>query len=319
MTAAAMDELTKDWLPATVVSGYGGFYQALPEGGGTAVNCRCRGRLKKSGGGIQIGDHVLISLLAEQGENEVGGMIEQIMPRRNCLIRPHIANIDQAVIVLAWHLPDYDLLLLDRMLLMCRLAGVEAVVCLNKADLMLPQEEADLAAIRAAYAAAGCEVLAVSAAQGTLGPLRELLSGKRSVLAGPSGVGKSSLLNCLLPTEYAETGMVSERLRRGRHTTRYVRLLPLSWDPAGGMLADTPGFFVLDAPAAVDQDMLPRLYPEYLRLQDAADGCRFDGCRHDREPGCAVRAAVAAGGLDEGRYQRYLRILHEIQTREVRY
>ena len=138
-------------------------------------------------------------------------------------------------------------------------------------------------------------------------------------IIGRPNAGKSSLLNCLLPTEYAETGMVSERLRRGRHTTRYVRLLPLSWDPAGGMLADTPGFFVLDAPAAVDQDMLPRLYPEYLRLQDAADGCRFDGCRHDREPGFAVRSAVAAGGLDEVRYQRYLRILHEIQTREVRY
>lgn len=309
----------KGWLSGTVVSGYGGFYQVWPDAGGAVVNCRGRGRLKKSHQSILTGDAVWISLLRETGENGVGGMIEAIAPRRNRLARPHIANIDLTVIVLSWRLPEYDLLLLDRMLLMCRLAGVETALCFNKIDLMLPEERPALAEISAVYTAAGCPVLAVSAAQDELDGLCELLSGRRSVFAGPSGVGKSSLLNRLLPDENAEVGQVSDRLQRGKHTTRYTRLLPLDWDAHGGMLADTPGFFVLDAPDAVTEDMLPSLYPEYKRLFAGADGCRFDGCRHDREPGCAVRAAVEAGRLDEGRYQRYLRILHEIQTREVKY
>lgn len=294
----------------TVVSGFGGFYQVLPEGGGPILNCRGRGRIKRSFDRIYTGDQVRVS------PQEAGrGMVEEIYPRRNCLQRPHIVNIDQVVIVMSWRLPDLDLLLLDNMLLMCALAQVRPLLALNKIDLLQPGEEAELAAIRQAYAQAGLPLLTLSAAEGRgLAELRLALAGQRSVLAGPSGVGKSSLLNLILPEEHAETGAVSDRLQRGKHTTRYVRLLQLE---QGGMLADTPGFFVLDTPPAVDQYNLPALYPEYARICAGEEGCRFESCRHDQEPDCAVKAALEQGRLDPGRYRRYLRILHQIQQREV--
>ncbi len=292
-----------------VVSGFGGFYQVLTEDGET-VTCKGRGRLKKEYQSILTGDLVQISR-----QEDGAGMIESIRPRHAVLPRPHIANVDLALIVLAWKLPDYDLLLLDNLLLAYKLSGVETALCFNKCDLMAVEEEPQFAAIQAAYAAAGCPVLAVSAADGRgLTELRSLLKGRLSVLAGPSGVGKSSLLNRLIPGERAETGEVSDRLRRGRHTTRYTRLLQLS--DGGGMLADSPGFFVLETPRQVSKDLLPTMYPEYVKL---AAACRFDGCRHHKEPECAVRAAVEEGRLDQGRYRRYLRILTEITEREERY
>ena len=165
-----------------------------------------------------------------------------------------------------------------------------------------------------------CPVLALSTLyQPDVSLFYPYLSGQRTVLAGPSGVGKSSLLNLLLPEENAQTAEVSARLQRDRHTTRYVRLLPLPGDAKGGMLADTPGFFVLDAPRELTADTLAQHYPDFNRIMQHAGGCRFDGCRHDREPDCAVKAAVEAGALDAGRYQRYIRILHEITEREVKY
>ena len=295
-------------LEGRVISGFGGFYQVLT-GDGNSVTCKGRGRLKKEFRSILTGDLVEISV-----QDDGAGMIESIRPRGSVLPRPHIANVDLAVIVLAWKLPDYDLLLLDKLLLAYELAGVETAVCFNKCDLMPPEDEPTFAAVRQAYAAADCPVLAVSAFDGRgLDELRDLLKGRLSVLAGPSGVGKSSLLNRLIPGEQAETGEVSDRLRRGRHTTRYTRLLPL---PDGGMLADSPGFFVLETPTDVTKDMLPDMYPDYVRL---AGSCRFDGCRHHKEPSCAVREAVEAGRLDAERYQRYLRILSEITEREELY
>ncbi|MBQ1342734.1 MAG: ribosome small subunit-dependent GTPase A [Firmicutes bacterium] len=297
------------WLKGRVVSGFGGFYQVLTESSRT-VTCKGRGRLKKEFQSILTGDLVEISR-----QEDGTGMIESIRPRRSVLPRPHIANVDLALIVLAWKLPDYDLLLLDNLLLAYRLAGVETALCFNKCDLMTAEEEPQFAEIERAYAAAGCPALAVSANDGRgLAELRSLLKGRLSVLAGPSGVGKSSLLNRLIPGEQAETGEVSDRLRRGRHTTRYTRLLQLP--DCGGMLADSPGFFVLETPRQVTKDLLPTMYPEYVKL---AEGCRFDGCRHHKEPECAVRAAVEEGRLDQGRYRRYLRILSEITEREEQY
>jgi len=298
-----------------VTAGFGGFYEVRRADASESVTCKPRGRLRQKHEKIYTGDRVEISLL-EDGT----GMIENIQPRQNIMRRPPIANVDQVVIVLAWHLPDYDPLLLDRILLLCRMAGVKTVFCMNKTDLMREEERAELDRLAAAYAAADCPMIAVSAGEGMgVDALRERLKGKVSVFAGPSGVGKSSLLNLLLPEEHAETGAVSERLQRGKHTTRYVRLLPLPDDPQGGMIADAPGFFVLDTPQEVTEDLLPQLYPEYVRLFESEDGCRFDGCRHHKEPACAVRAAVEAGELDADRYARYLRILNEIQTREVKY
>lgn len=296
------------WLRGRVVSGFGGFYQVLTEEGET-LSCKGRGRLKKDFQSILTGDLVQISR-----QDAAAGMIEAILPRRTVLPRPHIANVELAVIVLAWRLPDLDLLLLDNLLLAYALAGVETALCLNKCDLMTEEEQPRLSAIRRAYGEAGRAVLAVSAASGQgIDELRALLQGRLSVLAGPSGVGKSSLFNLLIPGQQAETGPVSQRLRRGRHTTRYTRLLSL---PGGGMLADSPGFFVLETPESMTEDQLPAMYPDYAAQ---ASGCRFDGCRHHKEPGCAVREAVTAGKLDPDRYQRYLRILSHIREREERY
>ena len=312
-------------LMGRVVAGFGGFYHVRLSDGRVLV-CRGRGKLKKTHKSILVGDDVRISMLDGEGvllgnsDQKVEAMIEEIYPRRNQLHRPHICNIDQLVIVLAWHLPDYDLLLLDNMLLMARMAQVDVLICFNKTDLMLPEEQPQLELIRRAYGEAGCKVLTVSAELGRgVEELRHELSGRCSVFAGPSGVGKSSLLNLLLPDEHAQTGAVSERLLRGKHTTRYVRLLPLPDDEANSMIADTPGFFVLDSPSQVDQYMLPQLYSEYVLSAESDNGCRFDGCRHDKEPDCAVREAVEQGMLDSGRYQRYLRILHEIQEREAKF
>lgn len=300
--------MSSSLLKGRVVSGFGGFYQVLTEDG-ESVTCKGRGRLKKEFQSILTGDLVEISR-----QEDAAGMIETIRPRRSVLPRPHIANVDLAVIVLAWKLPDYDLLLLDNLLLAYRLAGVETALCFNKCDLMTAEEEPVFTEISRAYAAAGCPALAASACDGRgLTELRSLLRGRLSVLAGPSGVGKSSLLNRLIPGEQAETGEVSDRLRRGRHTTRYTRLLPLG---DGAMLADSPGFFVLETPRQVTKDLLPAMYPEYAKL---ASDCRFDGCRHHKEPQCAVRAAVEAGRLDQGRYRRYIRILNEITEREEQY
>lgn len=332
-----MSQQQSNELLGTVVAGFGGFYQVRLDDG-LLVECHGRGKLKQKHSKILTGDAVRISLV-EQAEscaaganlgipNEMSkdmpdempkGMIEEIFPRRNQLQRPHIANIDQVVIVLAWHLPDYDLLLLDRMLLMCELAGVQAIICFNKIDLMQPDEQEQLQQIKAAYAAADCQVLALSAERDAgLQQLRPFLAGKRSVLAGPSGVGKTSMLNLLLPTEQAQTGAVSQRLQRGRHTTRYVRLLMLPGDEQGGMIADTPGFFVLDVPAALKRQELAHYYPDFLRLQQE-QGCRFDSCCHHHEPDCLVKQALQQGELDEGRYRRYLRLLQEIEEREVKY
>lgn len=290
-----------------VVSGYGGFYQVRVDAA-QIVNCKARGRLKQQFSKIYVGDLVEISLLSDGS-----GMIEKIHPRRRLLPRPNIVNVDQMLLVLAWKMPAFDLLLLDRMLVIAQKAGIKPLICFNKIDLLDDAEQYHK--ITQAYQRAGFPVMAVSAADNTgIEELRAVLSHGTTVLAGQSGVGKSSLLNRLLPDENAEVGAVSDRLRRGKHTTRYTRILPLPGSE-GGFIADTPGFFIIELPADFTAAELPCYYPEFA----AAPPCRFEGCLHCQEPDCGVKDAVAAGSIDEERYQRYLRLLAEIQEREVQY
>ena len=291
-----------------VVSGYGGFYQIrLPDG--QIVNCKPRGRLKKTFSKIYVGDRVAISFLPDGS-----GMIEDIHQRRNFLPRPNIVNIDRILIVLAWQMPAYDLLLLDRMLVIAQKSAIQPLICFNKIDL-LGDDIAQYQKIKDAYTRAGFSVFAVSATRNTgMDELRAALSHGTTVMAGQSGVGKSSLLNQLLPGENAEVGAVSERLRRGRHTTRYTRMLQLP-DSDDGFIADTPGFFIIELPADFTTEELAQYYPEFA----VAAPCRFEGCLHHREPDCGVKEAVATGEIDQDRYQRYLRLLSEIQEREVQY
>ena len=299
----------KEWLSGMVVSGYGGFYQVRC--GDQVINCKPRGRLKKTFSKIYPGDAVQISLLSDGT-----GMMESIGERRTQLKRPNIVNLDCIVIVLAWTLPDYDLLLLDRLLVMAELAHVRPIICFNKIDL-LPEEEKPLFdQICACYTQAGYPVLGVCAnTPASVLPLRKQLKGGLSVLAGPSGVGKSSLINVLLDGEHAEVGSVSQRLRRGKHTTRYARILPLGDEAEDGFIADTPGFFTLELPEDFQLKSLPLCYPEYQALPP----CRFDGCLHHKEPDCTVKAYVEQGKIDRGRYDRYLKLLDEIRNREVKY
>lgn len=283
-----------------VVRAYGGFYYVLPvDLQGVPVACRLRGRLKRSAGRILVGERVGYVPPPQPGTE---GVIEEVRPRRVCLVRPAVVNVDQVVVVAAAACPPPDLLQVDRLLCLAGRLEVESVVCLNKVDL------ADPAGVDAAlepYRAARYPTAALSARTGAgVEKLRQLLVGKVSVLAGRSGVGKTALSNRLVPGRLAETGAVSTRLGQGRHTTRHAELLVLE---GGGLLADTPGFSALE-----DQTVTPlevaALYPEY---DDLAEGCRFRGCLHDQEPGCAIKAAVEAESLSRERYERYLILLRE--------
>lgn len=271
---------------------------------GETVRCHLRGRLKKDRVRILPGDVVRISRVSDDE-----GVVEEVLPRRTTLARPYIANVDQVVIVAALAEPPPSLDLVDRLLVLAQAEGLQAFIVWNKADLVA-REEADV--YRQVYERAGFPSALTSPKQ-DLGREELLagLSGHVTVLAGASGVGKSSLLNWLLGEERLETGAVSRRLGRGRHTTRAVQLVAM---PGGGWIADSPGFSVLDL-SGVPMEQLSQLYPEMVRYSAA---CRFGGCLHRAEPGCAVREAVREGAIDGGRYERYLRLLDELEEAERR-
>jgi ribosome biogenesis GTPase len=250
-----------------------------------------------------VGDWAEISVLSG-----TDGVLEKVLPRRTYLNRPPVANVDQVVIVCSPQSPPLSLQILDRLLVLAEVQGLGAVICLNKTDLADTEAELDL--LKDIYRAACYPVLATSALDGRgIDRLGGCLSHKISVVAGQSGVGKSSLLNRLQEGFNLRTGDVSERLRKGRHTTRHVELLPLA---GGGMVADTPGFSQLDL-ADVSAEQLGGCFPE---LEAAAAGCRFQGCRHRSEPECAVKEEVKSGCIAGERYRNYLAFLVEIEERE---
>lgn len=275
-----------------------GDYHTVALADGRSVLCRARGRLKRQGAVI-TGDRVTVTVVGDEG------VVEDVEPRTSQLIRPVIANVDTAVVVMSLARPDPSLDLVDRILVMAEREKLDAIVVFNKVDLV---QEAEAQRISAPYSQAGYPVFLTSASQGVgIERLKESLAGRVSILAGPSGAGKSSLLNALIPGASLRTADVSHKLQRGRHTTRHVSLLPLGED---GWVADSPGFSALSF-GAMDPRDLPALYPDFARF---TEGCRFTGCLHRSEPDCAVREAVEQGELDEGRYRRYLRLLHEIEV-----
>ena len=280
-----------------VTRSVGGFHTVvLPAG--EEIRVVARGRLKRQGT-ILVGDRVVV------GEASGGvGVVEEVLERRSTLWRPPIANATVAAVVTACDEPPPNLELLDRILLQVALANLAAVVVWNKSDLV---SQVDAGRLAAPYRAAGYPVIFTSVVRGTgIGELRAELAGGLAVLAGPSGVGKSSLLNALVPGARQETQGVSLKTQRGRHTTREVSLLPLE---GGGWIADSPGFSTLSF-GVVDPRTLPGLYPEFRALESA---CRFAGCLHRQETGCAVREAAERGEIDGERYRRYLRILNEVE------
>lgn len=280
-----------------VIRAYGGYYY-VHDGRGE-WECSLRGRFRHAKQQVLVGDRVCF----RPGRGRAG-VIEKVLPRRSALVRPPVANVDQAVIVFAVREPDPNPGLLDRFLITAAMNNIEPLICFNKVDLAGNGRVELVSRYQESY-----RVVVTSARTGRgLDQLREALRGRVSVFAGPSGVGKSTILNALLPGLKLKTGEISEKLKRGRHTTRHVELIFL---PEGGLVADTPGFTSLDLP-----DMEPEELAAYFPELEAYYGkCYFTGCLHYKEPGCAVKEAVEAGRIDEARYRQYLVFLEELLNR----
>ena len=268
-----------------------GFYDVQTQEG--LITCRARGILRREGNSPLTGD--LVEITVEKGK----GMVEKILPRKNHFIRPAVANVDALVIFAANVNPVTEPFLIDRVAAIAGDQNVQAVLCVNKCDL---DPAMDLVRI---YEHAGFPVICTSAETGEgVEDLRALLEGKLTAFTGNSGVGKSSILNRLAPELKLETGEVSEKLGRGRHTTRHVELYRLGEDT---YVADTPGF------SSFDTDQMELILKENLQYAFPDFGsfigkCRFDDCSHRKEPDCAVRAAVEAGGIEKSRYESYLKL-----------
>ena len=266
------------------------------------ILCKLRGRVKKgrSDMGLVPGDLVALERISPEE-----GVIERVEERTNLLQRPRVANLTQIVITVAAASPDPHPLVVSRFLVLAELSGVKKIIlCVNKMDLCT----GDPAVFLAEYEAAGYPVPRVSAEQGTgLAELRERLAGEITVLAGPSGAGKSSLLNALDPSLALVTGTVSEKIGRGRHTTRRAELLPFM----GGYVVDTPGFTQQELTELAPED-LAHCFPDFAHYT----GCRFSPCSHSHEPDCAVKAAVEAGALSRERYDAYIALLNELRTKK---
>lgn len=275
----------------------GFYYVDTPDG---ALTCRARGKLRRSGVSPLVGDRVEYTVL---GGGE--GVIESILPRRNAFDRPAVANIDQLVIVASEAIPRTEPYLIDRMTAIAALKDCAVLVCVNKCDLASGEE------LEAYYARAGYPVCRVSAATGEgLDTLNAAISGKLNAFTGNSGVGKSSILNALDPSFHLKVGEVSQALRRGKHTTRHVELYRLS---GGAEIIDTPGFSSFDADtlSLALKQRLPETFPDFAPY---LDGCRFVGCSHTKEKGCAVLDAVRAGRIVKGRHESYLRLHDELKS-----
>lgn len=286
-------------MQGTILRGIGGFYYAMDDDG-TIHTLRAQGKIRRERLRPKVGDRVELT----PGEGEEHGWIHQILPRRNELARPPVANIDRIVVVVAAAAPDPDLTLADRMLINARRAGIEAMLAVNKSDLN-PETAADIVS---QYRGADVSPMAISASTGEgLDALRQALRGKIHALSGQSGAGKSTLVNALYGLS-AETGDLSRKIERGKNTTRHCELIPV---PDGGMVLDTPGFSLLETDV-FDPVELKESYPEFAEYEDQ---CFFQPCYHATEPRCAVRAAVAEGKIDAQRHERYAALLNEMKQR----
>lgn len=286
-----------------IIKGIAGFYY-VHDGVKTVYECRAKGIFRNRKIKPLVGDDVEITVLSEE---EKTGSIEEILPRKNHLIRPAVANVDQALVVFAITDPMPNLNLLDRFLVMMERQEVPVVLCFNKIDLS-SREEIDK--LRAVYEPAGYPLYFISTYEHNgLHLLHQLIAGKTTVLAGPSGVGKSSITNFLQPEAGMETGAVSEKIRRGRHTTRHSELFFLEKDT---YMMDTPGFssmYIED----LEPNELKCFFPEFEPYEEE---CRFLGCVHVGETICGVKDAVSDGRISRSRYENYLLLHRELKEKK---
>lgn len=283
-----------------IIKGIAGFYY-VHDGHSEVYECKAKGIFRNQNRKPLVGDNVEFDVLDGAAHT---GNIRELLPRKNELIRPAAANVDQALVVFASKEPDPNFQLLDRFLVMMGERDVPCIICFGKSDLSTEPERARLLAH---YQGAGCPLLCISSKNGMgMEELRRLLKGRTTVLAGPSGVGKSTLLNLLVPEANMETGSVSEKIKRGRHTTRHAEIFPVEEDT---FLMDTPGFSSV-YPAAVEAKQLKDYYPEFAPYEGQ---CRFLGCLHVSEPDCAVKQAVEAGQIRRERYESYTTLYEELK------
>ncbi len=286
-----------------IIKGIAGFYYVhVPEKG--IYECKAKGIFRKENQKPVVGDDVDMDIIDEETQK---GNIVKILPRRNQLIRPAVANISQAVVIFSVVKPEPNLALLDRFLIMMEQQEIPCRICFNKADLAT---EKQIERLRKEYEASRYPVLFVSAKKQTgLEELREWLSDKTSTVAGPSGVGKSSLINRLQDEVCMETGNISEKIERGKHTTRHAQLISLG---ENSYIMDTPGFSSLEIPKMEKED-LRFCYPEFAEYENT---CKYLGCMHVSEPGCRVKEALAEGVIGKNRYENYTQFFEELKNRK---
>ena len=282
-----------------IIKGIAGFY--LVDCGGEVLTCKARGLFRKRGEKPLVGDLAEVEA-AQTSESEAN--IVTLLPRKNRLIRPAVSNVDQALVVMAVRTPDPQFYLLDQYLVTMELQEIPAAILFTKEDL----DRGELTDYRSRYETAGYPVFSVSAENGSgLEALRAYLAGKTTVLAGPSGVGKSTLTNLLCPTANMETGELSRKNLRGKQTTRHTELFCLG---ENSYLLDTPGFTAVEVWG--DTEAFKQAFPEIRALEGQ---CRFTGCNHGAEPDCAVKAAVARGEIAASRYESYRKMAEESAER----
>lgn len=283
-------------LEGIITKGIGGFYYVRV--GDTTYECRARGLFRKQNIKPQVGDRVMIRV-----QQDSLGYVEEVLERTTELIRPPVSNVNQAIIVFAIRKPDPNMWLLDRFLLLASSQNLDVVICINKVD-MATEDEVD--EMKDMYKNTGYKVITTSTVDETgIDELRDILKDKITVFAGPSGVGKSTLLNMIQPNLKLETGVLSVKTSRGKHTTRHTELIELE---SGGFVLDTPGFSSLDLDF-LSEETLEEHFPE---IHEKGSECRFNGCKHLKEPGCAVKDSVESGEISQSRYDNYVMFLKEI-------
>ena len=289
-------------ITGVIVKGIGGFYYVNTPIG--IIECRAKGLFRKKGQTPLVGDNVEVELNSDMKT----GTVATIFERKNALVRPAVANVSQMLAVAALESPKPNLYVLDKLIASAEFAGLKIVICFNKTDLTTDMSLPEL------YKKAGFDVIVTSAAnQVNIDEIKLVLKDEVTVFAGNSGVGKSSLLNCVLAKDMFETGSVSEKTERGRHTTRHSQLEEL---PFGGYIIDTPGFssFELDM---LEEGQLSKLFREF---EGHLEGCRFLDCQHRNEPDCSVLKAVETGLISKSRHESYVTLYDEIkQARKNRF
>lgn len=279
-----------------IIKALSGFYYVKTEN--DVYTCKARGNFRKKGISPLVGDRVEFT-----PKNDLTGTVEEILPRKTCLERPPVANIEKLFILSSFDNPSPNTLIIDKMTVLAKHNGIEPIIVFNKSDL------GDFSDYRKIYEKSGFKTFVISAVTGEgVEQLKNELSASISAFTGNSGVGKSSLLNFLLGEEIIPTGAVSEKLGRGKHTTRHTEIYPLSF---GGFVADTPGFSSIEA--GNDYSLKEHLAEYFEDFSEFAENCQFSTCAHTKEKGCAVIEAVEKGEIQKSRHESYVQLFDELK------